>query len=283
MQRQRKNLWLHNEKKVGYMLETLEAVAYNRMKSEIQSCLSNLGSLAIVPSEEEQMVNEILPQNRAGSDYSNLSENAGDRDNQQERLVRLGALIEAEGHITIGISSAGSTRYYMSMYPTIGFTNTNVNLVYEVASILDDNGIKFVLRPSKGRGAGTKRRYDIDIHGHDRVTKTIDLLYGYIKTKREQANILREYIQVRAIAGRRPLGEREWELCKQVRILNGRAPVKKTFARHKAALESPESIRRPRDLKNLQFYVKMCAELQRELERTPETSVPPMLLKWVKK
>jgi hypothetical protein len=266
------------------MLETLDVVSgigyYNN--SAIQGWLHIPGSLTTVLNEEEPMAKKILPQIRRSSDYSK-SENAGDRDNQQERLVRLGALIEAEGHLTIGVNFAGSTRYYMSLYPTIGFTNSNIYLVAEVATTLEAGGVEFVLRRTKGRGEGRKIRYDFAMHSRPRVTSTLNLVEDYIYTKREQAEILWEYLRSRESHLRSPYTDYEWDLCKRIRLLNGRMPNEKSVAKAKAYLESPESIRRPHDLENIQRYVKMCSELQRELERTPETSVPPILRRWVKK
>lgn len=269
------------------MLETL-AVANMVELTEIaiQERVNAPGSLTKVSVMEKTMANEMLPQTHESIGYSIQSENVDDRDNQQVRpvaLIRLGMAIECEGHVTIGCSPAGSTRYYISMYPTVGFTNTDANLVCEIASSLERYGIEFVLRRSKGRGAGKKQRFDLSIHGSRRLKRLIEVIEPHIYSKKAQLDIVKLYMGSRDSHPQDNYSDYEWDLCKQVRLLNKRMPGKKAFEKAKALLETPESIRQPLRRRYLEAYVKMCSELQRELESTVETAVPPILTRWVKK
>lgn len=268
------------------MLETLEQVTVIESINATEKCGNTPRSLTKFSGLEKNMAEEILPQFTTGADYSPESENVSDRDNQQERpvaITRFAMAIECEGHITIGVNPAGQTRYYISMYPTIGFTNTDPILVHEMASFLDANEVGFSLHPSKSRGAGKKMRFDISVHGQTRLGRLIELLEPHIVTKKAQLDIVKRFNESRASHPRARYSEYEWNLCKQVRLLNRRMPGKKAFEKSKALLESPESIRQPIRRQYLEAYVKMCSELQRELESAVETAVPPILSKWVKK
>jgi hypothetical protein len=212
-----------------------------------------------------------------------LSENIGDRDNQQERLVklaRLAMLIECEGSITIGMTPPTKTRNRPALYATVDFTNTSLSLVQEGQATLSREEVGFTARPKRyGKGFGRKLRYDTNIHGFDRVEKVLSLILPFMSIKTEQAKIVLEFIQSRREAQRgESYSDREWQLVQAIRMLNGKMPHRKSIAKAQAFLESPESICRPRVADFYRRYVKMCADLQRNLESVAEMPTPTGLL-----
>jgi len=211
--------------------------------------------------------------------YRAIGENARDTDNQQERLVklaRLAMLIECEGSITIGFTPPTKTRNRPALYATVDFTNTSLLLVQEAQAVLSEEEVGFTARPKRyGRGAGRKLRYDTNIHGFDRVEKVLSLLIPFMRIKTEQAKIVLDFIKSRREAHKGDgYSEREWQMVEAVRRLNGKMPHRKSVAKAQAFLESPESIRRPRVADFYRRYVKMCADLQRELESVAEMPTP---------
>lgn len=237
--------------------------------------------LEYLDNTSKMMKIEDMNLNSKSRSYRSLGENIADTDNQQERLVKLTRLamaIECEGHLTIGMSPASKTRDRISLYPTIGFTNTNRELVDEVLDILMKNDVGFSARFSAGRGAGKKIRFDVSIHGYGRVTKMLDLIQSHLRTKTRQAEILREFIESRTRDLRAEYSEAEWVMVTEIRILNGRSPNAKAIAKAKAQLESSESICRPSKAAYLQRYLKMCADLQRNLESAAEMTAPTEII-----
>lgn len=208
-----------------------------------------------------------------------IGKNAADRGNQQERLVklaRLAMLIECEGSITIGLTPPTKTRNRPALYPTVDFTNTSLRLVQEAQSTLFAEGIGFTARPQRyGRGFGRKFRYDTNIHGFDRVEKVLKAILPFMSIKIEQAMMVLDFIQSRRNAQRGDgYSDKEWQLTQAVRSLNGKMPHEKSVAKAQAFLESSESIRQPRIAEFYRRYVKMCSELQRELQSATEMLAP---------
>lgn len=213
---------------------------------------------------------------RPSSDYRFLGENAGDRDNQQEKLVRLARtamLIECEGSITIGMAPPSKTRNRPALYPTVDVTNTSDAIIEEYKAVLDwIVGIGFTSRSKRhGKGFGRKLRSDVNVHGFWNVQTLLTTVMPFLRAKERQAKIVLEFIASRQSSPRKSeYSESEWQLVTDVRILNGRMPNRKALAKAVAFLESSESIRQPRTVKYFERYVKMCADLQRNLENPAE-------------
>jgi hypothetical protein len=208
-----------------------------------------------------------------------LSKNVEDRGNQQERLVRLARLamlIECEGSITIGLTPPTKTRNRPALYATVDFTNTSLPLVQEAHATLFGEAVGFTARPKRyGKGFGRKLRYDTNIHGFDRVEKVLSLIRPFMSTKTRQVEIILNFIKSRREARYgEAYSNSEWQMVQEVRGLNGRMPNQKSFAKAQAFLVSPESIRQPRVADFYRRYVKMCADLQRNLESVAEMSTP---------
>jgi hypothetical protein len=212
---------------------------------------------------------------RPSSDYRFLGENAGDRDNQQERLVRLARtamLIECEGSITIGMTPPTKTRNRPALYSTVDVTNTSLKIIGEYKDTLGLIGVGFTSRPQRyGKGFGRKLRSDVNVHGFWNVETLLRTIMPFLDAKKRQAKILLEFIASRQSSPRKSeYSESEWQLVTDVRLLNGRMPNRKALAKAVAFLESPESIRQPRAVNYYKRYVKMCADLQRNLENPAE-------------
>ena len=225
--------------------------------------------------------NKIIMMPSPGCGYQGVGKNIADRVNQQERLIRLarlGMLIECEGSITIGTSLGCKSLRYCSFSPQIDITNTSSIIIDEAKNTLVSESIGFTARPVRyGSGFGKKLRYDLNIHGFDRLVKILSLLKPWLGSKARNADLVLEFIKSRQTTGGpgTPYSESEWQMVTEVRIINGRSLSQKAIAKVKAQLESSESIRQPRTREFHRRYLKMCADLQRELERTAEMTVPP--------
>lgn len=184
------------------------------------------------------------------------------------RLTRLAMLIECEGSITIGMTPPTKTRNRPALYATVDLTNTSTVIIDEAKDTLSQEGIRFTARPEAiCRGAGRKPRFDVNIHGIERVTKVLTTLLPYLRSKRRQAELVLEFVDSRKRAHKHEAySDREWQLVYEVRKLNGKMPARKALAKAVAYLASPECDQRSRTTEYFKKYVAMCADLTRDLQ-----------------
>lgn len=199
----------------------------------------------------------------------NLTE-AADAQGQHKRnvrLARLAMLIECEGSITIGMSPPTKTRNRPALYPSVDITNTAPQIIEEARDTLVREGVGFSIKPQRySSGFGTKLRQDLNVHAFDRVEAVLTLILPYLRSKKDQAEIVLEFIRSRRSAEpKQQYSDREWELTTQVRKLNGRQPGRKALAKAKVYLELHPNDSRSRTTEYFRKYVEMCTELQREL------------------
>lgn len=190
-------------------------------------------------------------------------------DHQRDlRLARLAMLIECEGSITIGMTPPTKTRNRPALYPTLDLTNTSMLIIDEARDTLVQEGIGFTFRPNTpSRGIGKKFRHDINIHGRDRIEGVIVALLPWLRSKKPQAELLLEFIKSRRASHPKAMySDRKWQITFEVRKLNTYSPSKKAIAKAKAYLQSVDGTR-TRTIEYFQRYIKMCAELQAELDR----------------
>lgn len=149
-------------------------------------------------------------------------------DNQQERLERdlcwLGGIIDGEGCLTITSywkRYNGSSNFVAS--PVIQITNTNYELITEIARIYKESGIRFHIAEFQPKMKNTKIRYDISIKGLERCSEAIEILSGYIRMKRRQLFILSSFVLHRlSLHKNSPITYEDIEYVKQIRELNSK-------------------------------------------------------------
>ena len=184
------------------------------------------------------------------------------------RLTRLSMLVECEGSITIGMTPPTKTRPRPALCPVIDVTNTAQAIIDEAKETLIEECIGFSVKPErKSAGEGRKNRFDINIHGFDRVEAALLVMLPYLRSKKPQAELLLEFIKSRRSSGSKSVySDREWQITTEVRRMNGRQPNRKALAKAKAALEAANGPNRPRTIEYFRKYVEMCTELQGYLQ-----------------
>lgn len=184
------------------------------------------------------------------------------------RLTRLAMLIECEGSITIGMQPPTKTRSRPALYPTVDITNTSTVIMEEAKETLMSEGVAMTPRPPRhGRGASRRLRYDVNIHGFERVTRVLTTIMPYLRSKKRQAEIVMEFVKSRQNAkAKSAYSDREWELVYEVRKLNGRMPGRRAIDKAMAYLASPECDQRSRTTEYFKKYVAMCASLTLDLQ-----------------
>lgn len=183
------------------------------------------------------------------------------------RLARLAMLVECEGSITIGMTPPTNTRNRPALSPIVGITNTATEIVDEAKVTMAIEGVAFTARPKRyGRGAGRKLRYDVNIHGFDRLNKLLPILMPYLRSKKRQAEIVLGFIRSRqASPSKARYSEYEWQLVTEIRKLNGRMPGHKAITKAKMKLATTDATLQPRTVEYFERYLAMCEELKTAL------------------
>lgn len=166
--------------------------------------------------------------------YAGTSENAKvlimqqsfDADNQQatiSNLSWLGGIIDGEGCISFH-TVAGKKRKSRPVTPKINITNTDMEMITYIMSILDENDIAYYVENRKG----TKRNKPskaIIIKGCKRCLKFLPLIIPHLVNKRKRAELLYEFCVLRHNEKSRPYSEYEKQLCRKIYQLNGRNTI----------------------------------------------------------
>lgn len=123
------------------------------------------------------------------TDSSLLGNNGADViiDNQQERqsndLAWVTGIIEGEGYIGLSKHMVG----YLQYVPRVQIINTDDTLLENVGRILKENGLAyFRKRHYVDKRVKRKPCHDLVICGIKRVTKTLELIIPYMKTKKKR-------------------------------------------------------------------------------------------------
>jgi hypothetical protein len=195
------------------------------------------------------------------------------RDSEHQRalrLARLAMLIECEGSITIGMTPPTKTRCRPALYPTVDITNTSTVIIDEAKTTLMSEYVDCTARPVRYQsGWGRKLRYDINIHGFDRLTRLLPTIIPYLNSKKMQAEIVMRFIRSRmAAVPKSEYSEQEWQWTTQIRKLNGKMPPVKAVAKAVEFLASLNGSERPRTISYYRRYVAMCAELRETIENS---------------
>lgn len=164
---------------------------------------------------------------RPSSDYRVLGENAGDRDNQQERLRRitwLTAMLECEGTFTFQYNEQiKEGRIYSHIQPRVIFVNSDLKLVDAVEKTMRYLGMKKVYRRDGIRGGiGRRPKSEVQVNGF----RSLPLLYllrpFMVGTKTEVVDCMIQFVEYRKSLknGKQKYGDLEFDLLAQVRKIN---------------------------------------------------------------
>ena len=137
-------------------------------------------------------------------------------------------LIEGEGTITLSCAWHNKkTHISVNIHPTVNIVNTCKPLVEKANTIWD--GAIYTRKRSEGR----KPAYRIEIHRMERVKIFLEKILDDLTCKKRQAELVIEFCNIRlkkasesgnAIHGccrwGREYGEREFEILKEIRLLN---------------------------------------------------------------
>jgi hypothetical protein len=149
--------------------------------------------------------------------------------NQQERLRRerlawLGGILDGEGTLTI-IEKRRKNKVGSIYQPAITLVNTDKKIIERCIEILKENEIPHWVH-FYDKTKKWKRRWRIEVGGLKRVAKSIPILSEFLVGKREQADILKEFCDLRL----QQLGEHnrysdyELRLVSLIKMLNRKGP-----------------------------------------------------------
>lgn len=143
---------------------------------------------------------------------------------EEKDLVRLAAFIDCEGTIALQMWNRGKPGVN-SMQPRVSVFNSDPIFVQEVVNIYNRLGVKLFIETQK-RQTNHKIVYRLVVLGISRVHKVLTVIKPYLINKKAQADTVLEFCNLRIAAshigrGRQvPYGSREFELQKQIGVLN---------------------------------------------------------------
>jgi len=154
--------------------------------------------------------------------------------NQQERLQEdlhwLAGMWEAEGWFSMQRGFRSKDRY--SLVLNCGLANTDMEIIDMVTKILSDNAIAYWIGKPRKNGLGKKFKRDIVIQGLKRVDRFLSILLPYLRTKRQKALLLKEFIEYRkTVPPKYPYGDFESSIYLSLRDLNRRSVESSTSIR----------------------------------------------------
>lgn len=142
--------------------------------------------------------------------------------NQQERhegdLHWLGGFFDGEGCISI----CATKRPYLWMTVCVRLVNTNEQAIERVSSILSRHHIAHHVAAVKASKLGNRPTKHVHIAGFGRCKAALELLGPYFRVKKNEADLLLEFIASRQSGGRRAqYSEREIDIYVMLRQLHG--------------------------------------------------------------
>jgi hypothetical protein len=142
--------------------------------------------------------------------------------NQQERLEGdrhwLGGIVDGEGCVDLGLSPGHRGRLYL--HPEIHIANTDPGMVQEIVRIYQAHNIahhvKWRSKP------GQKDFAQIRISGLKRVQRFLDAFQPYIRSKQNQAQAVRDFIESRLTKRpKQPYDQQEADAWWSLRVARG--------------------------------------------------------------
>jgi hypothetical protein len=162
--------------------------------------------------------------------------------NQQERLREdlhwLAGMWEAEGWFSM--QKGFRTKERSSLVLNCGMANTDMEIIDTVIKILSKNNIAYWIGKPRKNGLGKKLKRDIVIQGLKRVERFLSVLLPYLRTKRQKALLLKDFIEFRkTVPSKYPYGDFENSIYLSLKSLNNRSSVESSTS---IRLNSPLTI-----------------------------------------
>ena len=146
-------------------------------------------------------------------------------DNQQGRLFRLGWFVgglESEGCFTLSKSCRNKRGYRYT--PLVDIVNSEDRFIAFCSSVLKEYEIPHYIykrRNTCGKILSKKGIVSIMVRGYQRVKKLLTLIEPYVQVKKEQANLLHQFIDYRlSVPMKQPYGEYEDSVHLKMKELN---------------------------------------------------------------
>lgn len=144
-------------------------------------------------------------------------------DNQQPRLEEIGwlaGMIDGEGSIGAYLRQGVKTPHYK---PIVQISGTHEGGLEYLHNLLDRLEIGHHIVWHQRKSPNYKRAWNISIVGMKRIPKLLNTVIPFMQIKREQANCLMEWIQLRqARPMQSAIANNEEALVKLIRIANSR-------------------------------------------------------------
>jgi len=137
-----------------------------------------------------------------------------------ESVIWLAGFIDGEGSIVLAKRTTDSGVRFL---PLVSITNTHKDTIEEIHRILEENGIGHHIIPYKSkRFERAKKIYTVHINGMGRVTRFLDVFQCFLRTKKQQAGIVRRFIEYRlSLPNKRAVyGKTEFSLREDLQGLN---------------------------------------------------------------
>jgi hypothetical protein len=131
---------------------------------------------------------------------------------RREDIAYMAGFIDGEGTITLNLGSSGKW-----WSPYVGVINTDFNVMDFFAKIF---GRRASLK--KDKRLGRNDAYGVEITSLREVYEFLQIIYPYLRVKKEQAKLLLEYCKLRLARFQQPLNAQEREIVEKIRELNRR-------------------------------------------------------------
>lgn len=117
------------------------------------------------------------------------------RENEQEIISYIAALMDGEGHISIGKNKLSKNyRYRFQLY----FSNTDTRLVDYFTDFCTNNDIHFYIRKRIKQKKSYLDQYEVSVVGIEHAKHFLDLIYPkLIGNKKEYAGIVLKFLESR--------------------------------------------------------------------------------------
>lgn len=128
----------------------------------------------------------------------------------REDVTYMAGFIDGEGTITINTSKS-------RRQPETYVVNTDLDIVNFFAKVFGKEPY-----PKNRPPPTQKQTYGVMITSLREVFEFLQIVYPYLRVKKQQAKLLLEYCNIRLVKHNQPFGSRERQIIKEIRRLNHR-------------------------------------------------------------
>lgn len=141
--------------------------------------------------------------------------------------------IDGEGCFTLRRRVPWGKQKHLTFQPELSICNTHIPTLEAIAQILNTQGLGCYIGgenpTNKKRHPNWKPARRLIVAGHKRLQKLVPLLIPYLRTKKEQAQTVLDFINFRSHKDTRDVyGAEEFEFVEKLKILNRRGSSETT-------------------------------------------------------